>query len=363
MTRPFATLALAAAVLALAVLASQTRLARLANLRVPDDGPPAVYVQNATGDPSKCLVADRAAVTTRRSEPTLAGTSWKCSWPTGADGALAALSGKQPARLFVPFEQVDDPIHPWLYEAVREVAREAGVYVDGGVRDPDAQPLPPPLDASRALVLPRARWVQLWVDRQFRGLFLELRLPGKRFADARALGRVEFLAATGETLLCWNRKLEHACTVYTFWVAEGMWPDPAWRDDTAWLASLLEGVTPLRTFALAERAEPALLPWPLPLSLRRTLGAADDRRWSDPRFAAWAPPEDAAPSRALRDALSALDVASRLGELEAILSAHCAVRGCDAAAAQARLAASRSLAALQALQAEPESAVAPGEGG
>ncbi|MEM9595876.1 MAG: hypothetical protein AAGD06_16510, partial [Acidobacteriota bacterium] len=204
---------LIATALLLAYAASQTATGRRANVQVPD-GFQHVYVQARIGSETKCLISDRAGVTLRRSEPELGRTRWKCRWTGGAPGrgALTALTGKNPAYLFVPFADVIDPVQPWLYGAVRDARGE----VDGAVS------------------LPRVRWVELFWDRQYQGLYLQLRLPGKRFAEAGELGRVELLALGGDDgLYCWNRKLKPSCTLYGFLLSEGIFPAPETAPDTA----------------------------------------------------------------------------------------------------------------------------------
>jgi hypothetical protein len=279
----------AALALTLAVLASQTRLARLSNMEVPAEPFAHVYVQSKIGSDEKCLVTDRQGATLRRSEPNLAGSRWRCSWTEGAVGerTLVTLTGKEPSYVFVPASRVLDPAFPWIYEAVRQ----------GRV------------DAAGKLLLPRLRWVHLFHDRRYQGFHLQLRLPDKRFADNRHLGRVELMSAQGDHLYCWNRKLRPTCTLWSEnFIAEAVFPEP--RVDAG--LALLDGLLPpelsrayyLSAFPLTpvgglypdteEESPPSppddvghLHPLPLPFALEGALGEPMEP-YIDSRYRRWA---------------------------------------------------------------------------
>ena len=249
-------------------LAMYSPLARQASKQVPDEPFRHVYVQSKIGSATKCLVTDRAGATARRSEPELSRARWKCRWIDGPDGpVLAALTGKKPSYLFIPEAAVVDPVLPLVYEAVRK-----------------AEQLP----------LPRVRWVQLFHDRRYRGLYLQLRLADKVWSTELELGRAELLETHGASAKCWNRKLEPACLLWNgAFIAESIFPQPAWSPGLALLHGLLadSGFEP-RAFVLTElpRDEHHLWPLPLPVDLSRQLAPS---RYDDTRYAEWSRPTTA----------------------------------------------------------------------
>lgn len=315
----------AALALTLAVLASQSRLARLSNMEVPAEPFAHVYVQSKVGSDDKCLVTDRQGATLRRSEPSLAGSRWRCSWTGGAVGerTLIALTGKEPSYVFVPASRVLDPAFPWIYELVRQSR----------------------VDAGGKVLLPRLRWVHLFHDRRYQGFHLQLRLPDKSFADNRHLGRVELMSAHDDRLYCWNRKLRPTCTLWSEnFIAEAVFPEPMVNEGL----ELLDGLLPpelsrsyyLSAFPLTpagglypdteEESPPMppgkeghLHPLPLPFALEGALGEPGDfyadiryRRWSRP--AVDGPGTD--PAADLATDLAADPVTGPLAVLRALLA-------------------------------------------
>lgn len=325
---------LAVLALALAVVANQTRLGRMSNIDVPEAPFEHVYVLTQVGSDEKCLVTDRQGATLRRSEPKLAGSRWRCRWTTATPDPQAtgdrrellppsflALTGKEPSYLFVPAERVDDPVFPWAYEAVRR-----------GFADYDNK-----------LLLPRLRWVHLFFDRQYRGLFLELRLPDRRFAENRGLDQVELLSARDHRLHCWNRKLRPTCTLLSeSFIAEAIFPRPTVTDAVAWLESLLPAERS-RAFYLAavppstmgRNGQPGagrssdtglpsedghLLPLPLPFALEEILGA-ERQFYVDDRVRSWSEPGPGA-ARALPELEDLPSAESAVETLRIALAAH-----------------------------------------
>ncbi|MCG8456803.1 MAG: hypothetical protein MI919_11030, partial [Holophagales bacterium] len=213
-------LAVALLALVVAIFASGTRTGRLAGLAVPEEPFRHVYVLGRVGSDQKCLVTDRAGATVRRSEPDLAGSRWRCHWGAGevASRTLVAVTGKEPSYVFVPAGQVFDPVFPWVYEAVRDRLRAPRELRD----------------------LPRLRWVHLYHDRLYQGFHLQLRLPDRRFAERRGLGRTELISVLGDRAWCWNRKLRGACRLWNeAFVAEAIFPEPLVTPATRLLDSLL----------------------------------------------------------------------------------------------------------------------------
>ena len=253
--------------LAAAWAASRSPLNQKATVQVPEEPFRHVYVQSKVGSADKCLVTDRAGSTVRRSEPELGRMRWKCRWSDGPDGPwLSALTGKEPSYLFVPEVAVADPAQPFVYEAVR---------------------------ALEDLPLPRVRWVHLFFDRSYRGLFLQIRLPDKRLMSKLELGRGELFSVDGTTASCWSRKLKPTCLLWnSAFIAEAIFPDPAWSPGLALLNDLMsETELKTRAFVLTElpKGEHHLWPWPLPVDLSRQLQGTGPEAspYRDQRYLRW----------------------------------------------------------------------------
>lgn len=316
--------AVAALGFAIAAYASRnTHVGRLTNLALPG-GFDQVYVQFKIGDPTRCLVTDRGGATADRAAPELSPARWYCLQENEKGeggkkgGSLLALDGKRASFLFVPYEQVADPVYPLLYEAVRPTA------------GPHA--------------LPRLRWVHLYVDRTYRGFYLQTTLPTRDFFEDKQLGELELLVIDGDHNFCFDRKLRGLCPTFTGLVALSQFPQPAYTPETAALAALLPEDLP-RAFLLSDQEGPeALRAWPLPFGFPR-LVLAEAKPYFDHRYESWRPAPGAAAEAAGPAASEPAKVAA---DLHAALAAACQVRRCDAAALGERIDRSPSLASLKA---------------
>lgn len=300
--------------LVLALLASRTPVGRLSNLALPPDFAH-VYVQFKIDDPTRCLVTDRDGSTADRAEGGLQPASWYCIRAGEGDLGLLTLDGQRTSSLFVPYEKVADPVFPLLYEAV---ARSAGE---------------PPL--------PQLRWVHLFVDRTYRGFYLQSVLPTREFGGQEELGELEMMAVDGERLHCFDRKLRTLCPIYTGLVAESIFPQPAYPAGAAHLAALLPAGLP-RAFLLSDQGAESLRPWPLPFSLPELVRTGGGTPYYDQRLQSWRPPAGAAAA----PLPAGLDGPAIARSLHGALAASCEVRRCDAAALGAKIDGSASLAAL-----------------
>lgn len=312
--------------LVLAVQASRTPAGRLSNLALPGDFPH-VYVQFKVDDPTRCLVTDRDGSTADRAEGGLMPARWYCTRSGEHDEGLLTLDGERVSSLFVPYEKVADPVFPLLYEQLHQAAGE------------------PPL--------PRLRWVHLFVDRTYRGFYLQATLPTREFGGAQELGELEMLVVAENRLHCFDRKLRSLCPIYTGLVAESIFPKPNYPPGAGRLAALLPPDLP-RAFVLSDKGAESLRPWPLPFSLPEMVRSQGGTPYFDQRLQTWRPAEnvaegvaegvaEAAAGPALGQGLDRGEVARILHEA---LAASCAVRRCDAAALGARIEGSRSLAAI-----------------
>jgi hypothetical protein len=138
------------------VLAPDTRMERLAQLDFAASQLPQTYLMFSRGRPDRCRVQDRRESTTRRGDSAEQSSTWSCErlpYPGSPSAGWFVQSTKhgRGTLLFVPVYAVDDWTYPYFYAFTR--AHE------------------PELD------LPRVRWTQVFVDRLYHGLYLEVALP------------------------------------------------------------------------------------------------------------------------------------------------------------------------------------------
>lgn len=303
----------------LAVHASRsTHVGRTANLALSGDFPE-VYVQFKVDDRARCLVTDRGGSTADRAAPELMPARWFCK-KTGPGGAgLLTLDGARASYLFVPFEEVADPVFPHLYEAVTATAGE------------------PPL--------PRLRWVHFFVDRGYRGLFLQVTLPSRDFFEEKQLGELELMVVEGKNaLVCYDRKLRSLCPIYTHLVVDSIFPHPRYPPLASRLAAVLPSEVP-RAFLLSDKGAETLRPWPLPFAFQEMV-PPEGKPYDDHRLDSWRPSAEAAAPGSWpgTENLSAEGIALRLA---AGVAASCEASGCDPAPLLERIRTSRSLEALR----------------
>lgn len=322
--------------------APRSRMARLANLKVPDSSFASVYVQMKAGSRGgKCLVSDRAGTTEKRSDDGLAKASWRCRLELGEADPLVLLaeSKREPSYAFIPVSEVEDPYFPWLYESLRPVGEVS---------------------------LPPMRWVHLYYNRHFQGLYLEASLPGRNFAAQRLEDRVapaggpedrtpesppveaerlEILTVVGDRLTCVDRKLRPLCPIYGLALADGIFPRPAQGPATELLSWLLTVGSPERSFSfiLSDRRYEHLEVFPLPFAAERWLG---EEPFRDDRYLQWQ--EVATPAEEVQASLRSMledkksELAALEGDLRVSIEASCEVMSCDATELLARMAASPS---------------------
>ena len=333
------TLLLATAALLAALWASDRPMARFSTLDVPEDPAiPEVYLQMKTASSTKCLVGGRGRTTSKRSEEDLGKASWRCRLEGPAPSTFVAQSKLEPSFLFVPVTAVTDPGFPTVYQSLRSQ-------------------LPWPA--------PDMRWVHLYHNRQFQGLYLEVQLAARAFAAEQDMGRLELLAARGDELICFDRKMRPVCPIYNLAVADGVFPKPLPSSALQQLFSLTaaaaeaQDMTPERAFVISdgdvqdtaqieagERWDyTSLLPFPLPFSLHDALPSAAEP-YRDGRYSRWfqdQPVDDEAPPpQALDD-----DTQAALTALPSSFAASCQVMECNADVLLQRLRGGPSLAWLQ----------------
>lgn len=242
--------------LGLAAFAGSSRQALLANFRVPGDFPE-VFVDFKVNDPSRCLVTDRGGSTERRSEPVPAAARWHCAW---RGDLLTTFDNERPSFIFVPSALIAAEGYLTSYEELRR----------SQVEKP----------------LPRLRTVQLFVDRLFRGTFVQVSWPGQDFSQDQGVGRTEVLVVAGERLFCLDNRLRSICRDYAALIAEGIFPRPSRSPAIAALETRLPGELP-RAFLLNQEQPEPLRPWPLPFDLPVLLGL--ESAYYDARIVQWLP--------------------------------------------------------------------------
>jgi hypothetical protein len=177
-------------------------------------------------------------------------------------------------------------------------------------------------------------WTLVFVGRQFRGLFLQITLPGAHFAARHALGTVELLTLDRGRVTCFDQKLRPVCTVYPDLIASGVFPRADAADAFAFLTSLL-GVPP-QAFLLSDRYPERIHPFLAPVPLARLLNGPAPGH-IDARYPRWTVQPTLAPATTARfaDLLRGRDaeLADYIGKLARALGATCGVTDCDVHAA------------------------------
>jgi hypothetical protein len=248
-------LALLLAVVAI-VLAPDTSLRRMSNLEFGASGLYQTYLMKSRTQPDRCRVQNRRASTMRRADPRERGQDWDCDRIPGAGGNMDGWLVRsnrygEGTILFVPIYAVDDWTYPYFYGFVR------------GHR--------------AALELPAVRWTQLFVDRLYSGLYLQVALPfdlHRRDGGSGILRSI--LTVEPERLRVLNTRFEDNGDAYVRHLDDRgptrfAEPDP----ELAWLMGLRSAGE--RTFLMSNRAPNELSILPLPVSLPELYESREDR--------------------------------------------------------------------------------------
>jgi hypothetical protein len=241
---------------------------RLSNLAVGGSEVPSVYVTLDPRVPGRCSVTDRQGSTDRRSEDPDARRVWTFLRGGGdaESGNLAhwlVRSKQRGAFLLVPLFEVPSFAYPYFHQFAR--------------------------DHGEAVELPEVKWVRLFVNRIYHGLYLQVWLPSLG-ADPGGGGlRPELLMVEGARMACADTRLAAPCRVYPELVALGRFPESESPTEAeAWLL----GLAPLdERLVVLQPTEPyAAVQVPMPVSLReeyrRVTGDALPV-FLDDRFLAW----------------------------------------------------------------------------
>jgi hypothetical protein len=273
-------LAVLAAVVVASVNYSMSRSQRLTNLRLDQVGFPTKYVVFDKADRKRCFVVNRREATMRRSDDRQPGSKWHCRSFVGESGSRAwFLQSKRigAGTIFViPAVDVQDWSYPFLYDFVRQ-------------RRPE-------------LDLPEVRWVQLYMDRVFQGLYLWVELPfDKRKRDGGSGVLRELIVVRGNSSFVVNTRFMEARNLYVTAVADGKFPtlNPP-SSEIAWLARHVP--TPETTLLMSNVSpfDLSLIPYPVALgqlyelkNQRPATLFTDDRyrRWTE-----WSSNQEAADS-------------------------------------------------------------------
>lgn len=243
---------------------------RRSNLDVGSSEVPSIYVQMDPSLPSRCTVSDRQASTLRRSDDPRQGQNWTFVRSNGDrdSGNLAhwLLRSKQRGT-FVLVPLFDAP--NWAYPYFHAFAREHG----------------------SAASLPNVRWVRLYVNRVYHGLYLQVWLPAATDGRGGALV-AELLMVSGARMACADARLAAPCRVYPELVALGKFPQESQPTGLErWLFTL---TAVQERLAVLQPSEPyAATAVPMPVSLQeeyaRIMGGPLETLL-DERFATWSAP-------------------------------------------------------------------------
>ena len=250
-------LLLAVAVLLLA--GPHVRAARMTNLDVASSRFDDLFVMHHRTEPGMGYLVDRRASTVRRDKRSQQGGKRRLftlpSQTPGEPPALVLVDKRLGTDLLVPLLEVTDWAAPLLTAAVAEQLHRADLV---------------------SVELPRLRWVNLHVDRVYRGLYLHVPLPvDKRKVDGGSgalrvlLQVVERDAALGvatPTLFRVSTLFDDDSRAYIGAVAAGVLPRLAPQSGLVdWLNQSMR--TPYQTAVLRAAPPARTALYPLPVSL------------------------------------------------------------------------------------------------
>lgn len=260
----------AAVAMAVALVAfSNTPAERTSNLALSDIGLPETYIMTDQSRANSCYVVDRRDSTVRRSNQGQPGQ--RAPFDRFYDGeggsALASWivrSKRDGTLIFVPIDAVDDWSYPFIYSFVRKKSSD----------------------------LPAVEWSQLFVDRNYQGLYLRVALPfDPRKKDGRTSPLREILYVRGDRLTELDTRFSEGTRLYVDAVALGVFPElVAPAPELAWLASRCP--TQGMTFLMSSLPPYNVQVLPLPISVSGLYEAlrgspppafvdARNNRWTD----------------------------------------------------------------------------------
>ena len=266
--------AAAALVLACALYAGSLRnssISRLSNLDIEEGGFPNVYITLSKTEPNRGYVGDRRDSTIRRADEKQPGRKWSLlniADPSGnSERKIWLTQSKREGKgtfFYLPVDQISDWTYPFFYRFVRKYEPE--------------------------LQLPKAGWVQLFVNRIYQGLYLRVAMPfDKRKKDGGSGVLRQLLVVEDDQLAHLDTRFNDKRGVYTDAVAKGIFPELRPPSATlAWLAR--RSPMPGTTFLMPNQApyEVRLLPLPIPLlALFEAHRGYQPEGYHDERFEGW----------------------------------------------------------------------------
>ena len=267
----YAVLAIILAILIVSFARHYLQFQELTNLNLHTEGISDLYIQMSPDLPGKCHVTNRRGSTFRRSDDPSARRLWNYRRSAGDNdtGNLNHWMLQSTAKkifLLVPVNDVKDWTYPYIYQFVKGSENE--------------------------VELPSVQWVQLYVNRIYHGLYLQVYLPhDPRRRDGGSGHLRELLVLRDSTIACLNTRFSNPCTAYQTMVSTSKFPTLITPSKLVmWL--ITHSPIEETLFIMRPYAPYQITYLPLSISLSEEYSKIDGKslpEWVDNRFATFHP--------------------------------------------------------------------------
>jgi hypothetical protein len=247
-------------------------VARIADIDLSRSGFPHSYVMTSKTEPNRGYLVDRRDSTVRRSRKNLPGKMWDVDrfgedTAAGIPEHFLLRSKRYGTVFFIPVEAVKDFSYPFIYGFVRREYPE--------------------------LELPEATWTQLFLNRVYHGLYLEMRLPfDPRKKDGGSGTLRELLMVHDNEMTLVDTRLNPDARFYEAGTALGLFPGLKQPQAVlSWLAARCPNEHATLLLSNVEPYEVSLLPLPYSVErLYQRLQGTALQATLDDRFRLWTAP-------------------------------------------------------------------------